>query len=122
VSRDLLFAPKVVQSPLNAATDAADGLAAIEEWHRLVVLALAILDNERAPFVVGVNRQLATPTIAARVADQPVEPMLAASTLCEQLIAEVNDVRLVAVAPHAGERTPRPVRAASELRPATLVR
>jgi hypothetical protein len=45
VLRDLRLAPPVVEPTLLAATDPANGLAAVEERHCLVVLTLPVFDH-----------------------------------------------------------------------------
>lgn len=66
-----------------AATNADDCLAAVEERDRLVVLAFAVLDNEATPLVVGIDRQLATTTVATGIADKPGESVLSTGAFVE---------------------------------------
>jgi NaMN:DMB phosphoribosyltransferase len=98
VPRDLLLASPVVEPPLLAAANAADCLATIEEGHRLVVLALAVLDDEAALGVIGIDGQRPAAAVTASVADEPGKAVLAQSVLAEELVAEVDDVALVACA------------------------
>jgi hypothetical protein len=78
VTRDLLFASLVVEAALVAAADAADCFSPVEESDRLIVLPFAVLDDQAVPGVVAVDRQAPAAPLAASVADQPLETVLAA--------------------------------------------
>lgn len=97
---DLLFAAAVVEATLLASVCAAhrDAVGLVEVGDGLVVLALPVLNHEPDRRVVGVDRQAYDPAARARVADEPVEAVLAQRRFADDLVAQVDDIRLVAVA------------------------
>jgi hypothetical protein len=76
VTRDLLLPTLVVDAPLLAPTDTADGLSSVEERNRFIVLTLAVLDDQPAPGVVSIYWQPSTPTVPTGVPDEPRESVL----------------------------------------------
>ncbi len=98
VRGDLGVAAGVVEGALLAAMDAADGhpVRFVEERDRLIVLALSVLHHELALRPVAVDGQLDAAPVSAGVAAQPVEAVLPLRDLTEILVAEVEDVCLVA--------------------------
>ena len=62
----------------------------------MVMLQLAVLDNHVGERPVPVDRQPHAPTIPAGVSKQPIESMLALSDLAKRLVAEGENVRLIA--------------------------
>lgn len=95
VQWDQVLTALVVAPALLSPADAADRRPAVEERDRLVVLALAVLDDDPVVRVVGVDRQSASHAGGVGVAAQPVEAVLASCPLAEDLVAQVDDVRLV---------------------------
>lgn len=77
---------------------AADGeyVRLVEVRDRLVMLTLSVLDHEPMRRVVGVHRQATSP-ISSRVADQPIEAVLAARGFAEDRVAQIDNVSLVRV-------------------------
>ncbi|MGW5367321.1 hypothetical protein ACWER6_03170 [Streptomyces sp. NPDC004009] len=104
MGRDLGLTAGVVQGPLLAPVDTADGepVRLVEVRHRLVVLDLPVLDHQLVTGPIRVDRQPDPPAPASGVAEQPVEPVLRQGRFAENPIAQVDDVRLVTVAsrPH----------------------
>jgi hypothetical protein len=98
VRRNLDGPTLVVYPSLDSAMYAADGehVGLVEVRDRLVVLTLSILDHELTRRVVGVHRQATSP-ISSRVADQPIEAVLAARGFAEDRVAQIDNVSLVRV-------------------------
>jgi hypothetical protein len=71
---------------LLAATDAADRLATVEERNRLVVLSLAILDNEGIPRVVRIHGEMPTTSVTPGITEQPGEAVLSARAFAKHLV------------------------------------
>jgi hypothetical protein len=66
----------------------------VEVRERCVMLALLILHDESAARIERVDRKPPAAPVRSRVAYEPVELVLPRRSLAEQLIAEVDDVRL----------------------------
>lgn len=69
----------------------------VEVGNGLIALTLSILDHEPMRRVVGVHRQGAAPPISLRVADEPIEAVLAARAFAENRVAQIDNVSLVRV-------------------------
>lgn len=82
----------------------ADGqpVGLVEVVQRLVVLPFAVLDDDVGAGPVAVDGKSDASPARARVAEKPVEPMLAKSVLCQHAVAQVEDVELVAGGPSHG--------------------
>jgi hypothetical protein len=97
VLRDLRRAPSVIEPTLLATPDAADGLAAVKERHGLVVLSLPVLNDQRELLVVAVHRKANAAPARSAIAQEPGEGVLPLRPLFQDFIAEVEDIRFVAV-------------------------
>ena len=93
-----VVAAPVVPRTLLAAVNTADGepIRLVEERRRLVVLQLAVFHHQPVAGPVGVDRQFGLTPRTTRVTEQPVEPVLTPARFAEDLIAQVQHVRLVA--------------------------
>lgn len=98
-SRPRVVAAGVVEGTLQAAVDAADGepVGLVEKVDGALVLQLAVLDDGGVVGPVGVDGQAGPSGVLARVAEEPVEAVLTLRRGAEDLLAEVDDVVLVAV-------------------------
>lgn len=96
--RDFCLAPKVVEPPLFAASNAADRRSTVKEGHGLIMLTLAELDDELMSFIPGIHWQLPAASLAAGVANKPRKAVLPFRTLAKQFVTEFDDIRLVALA------------------------
>ncbi|MFI9611391.1 IS3 family transposase [Streptomyces sp. NPDC052023] len=99
VRGNLRITPGVVQRPLLAPMDAADGepVGLVEVGYGLVVLEFPVLDHELVAGPVGVDRQFGPSAARPGVALQPVELVLGQGRLAEQLVAQADYVCLVTV-------------------------
>lgn len=95
---DEFLAAGVVECALKAAVDSADGrpIGLVEVSDGLVVLSLAILHDHLGFRPVAVDGQPGAGSGSAGVAKKPVEAMLTKPHLPQYLVAEVEDVELVA--------------------------
>lgn len=93
------LAKLVIAGALLASVDAADGqsVGLVKVRDRLAVLAFVVLDHEAVLGPVSVNRERRAAVVGTRVAAQPVEPVLPRPFSIEDLVAQVEDVRFVAV-------------------------
>ncbi|HEY7225501.1 MAG TPA: hypothetical protein VH561_18155 [Micromonosporaceae bacterium] len=89
VAWHLLIAAHVVQRTLNATVHATDGqdVGLVEVRHRPVMLEFAVLDHNATVRPVAVDRQSRATARLARVAAQPIETMLPAASVSQDLIA-----------------------------------
>ena len=62
----------------------------------LIVLTLPVLDNQTVIGVVGVHREAHPAARRTRITEEPVETVLTLRLLAEDLVAQVDHVRLVA--------------------------
>ncbi|MFF3878729.1 hypothetical protein [Streptomyces sp. NPDC001978] len=99
VSGDLSVASPVVQRPLLASLHSTHRQAPwfVEERRGLVVLHLAVFHDEFVLRPAGVDRQPGLPPCGSGIAEQPLEPVLPKALLAEDLVTQIEDVRLVAV-------------------------
>jgi hypothetical protein len=89
--------PPIIVSPaLFSASTAAQRRLSVPEPHGLAVLPLTVFDSHVQRLIVGVNGQWATRATWTRITDQKFEAMLARCVDAEHLIAEIDDVVLVA--------------------------
>src|SRR4051794_7012984 len=99
--RDLFLSTQVVEAPLLATMHAADRqlIRLVKMLDGLVVLALPVLNDKTQIGVERINRQCGSASIHPRISTQPVEPMLTGRPHPHRLVAEVDDVSLVARLP-----------------------
>lgn len=100
---DEFLAAGVIERALKATVYSADGgpIGFVEVCDGLVVLSLAILDDQVGFRPVAVDGQPGARSGRAGVAPKPVEAMLTKPNLRQCLVAEVEDVELVAgLSPH----------------------
>ena len=96
---DQRVAAGIVECALQAAVDPAHGqyVRLVEVLDGPVVLAFAILDYRRGARPVTVGRQRPATPVLARIAHQPVEPVLLQPHLAENLVAQAQHVGLFGV-------------------------
>ena len=103
------FVPaRVVERTLQAAMHTADGqpLGLVKVRNRLVVLALAVLHDQVGVRPVAVNRQPDLSPGRSCVAKKPVKAMLPNPGLPHYLVAQLQNVELVAgLSSHEGDRS-----------------
>ena len=103
------FVPaRVVERTLQAAVHTADGQppGLIEVGNRLVVLALAVLHDQVRLRPVTVNRQPNLSPGRSWVSKKPVKAVLPNPGLAQYLVAQLENVELVAgLASHEGDRS-----------------
>ena len=66
---------------------------------RVVVLELAVLDDHIGCWPIAIDGQPGAPAARPRIAEEPVEAMLSSAGLGNCLVAQVQNVELVAGCP-----------------------
>ncbi len=105
---DQFFSASVIQSSLEAPVHPAhrQPVRLVEVRSRTVMLQLAIFDDECAAGPVPIDRQTTGRAVLAGVSDQPVEQVLPRTRFTQCFVAQVQNVRLIAVTTtHAIQRT-----------------
>lgn len=98
MSWDLLVPTCVVEGPLSASVNAAHGQPVwlVEVWNRVVMLPLPVLHHQVGVGPEPVHRQLHRPAVGSGIPYEPLETVLTQSALVQDLVAEVQDVLLIA--------------------------